>query len=344
MDPFFDKADNADTADDSGLYPWLTDSYRRLSEQFQQGLLHHGLLLSGPAGMGKKRLAITLAQRIFCTSPQQGAGCNQCKNCHLFLASHHPDYYLVACEEGKQQIGIDAVRQVQKKLTEKGLTSPYRVVVIDKAESLSLAAANALLKILEEPPSGVFFILCCNDHSGLPATVISRCRLEKFQQLPSKQTLEWIQKRSQGTVNAAQLALFDYSPLRAVAGINGGELELSSQYVTLFSQIILGRPAWAEMEQQLTSAGTPHGVLITWLQLGLLDVLRRQTNHQQALVYPAIERVISEMQTIGAQQLHQLYRALGQLKRQLQDNPGLNKTLQLQKVLLANVTKRNPMS
>ena len=152
-------------------YPWQHDDWQRLAAEFAR--LPNAWLFTGPAGIGKSEFAHQVAQALLCEAP--GAGhhaCGQCQACHWFAAGNHPDYRLLAPaqdeedddgKEGKASkrklpvIKIDGVRAVIEFAHLSSHRGGRRVVVVEPAESLNPAAANALLKVLEEPPADVVF-------------------------------------------------------------------------------------------------------------------------------------------------------------------------------------------
>jgi DNA polymerase III subunit delta' len=143
---------------------------------------HHAWLIVGPAGHGVKELAHAMAAGWLCVSPREGAACGECESCTWWKTQAHPDFRAIApdeAEEGsdtltRQEIKVDAIRA----FSQWAVSTAHRArkaVVIDAAESMNVQAANALLKMLEEPPSAVRFFLACSDPRKLPATIVSRC-------------------------------------------------------------------------------------------------------------------------------------------------------------------------
>ena len=139
------------------IYPWQQQQYQQLLQCYRAGMMPPALLLSGSKGLGKMQLARHLAQTLLC---EQGltAACEQCVSCCWFNAGTHPDLLEMTLEDKSQVIKIDQVRSLTQKL-QKTTAGPARVVLMSPADQLNPAAANALLKTLEEPPSKVFFIL-----------------------------------------------------------------------------------------------------------------------------------------------------------------------------------------
>jgi len=140
----------------------------------------HAYLFSGPRQIGKMALAMDLARLLNCVDDEPP--CGQCGPCHRVNESLHTDVRILEVggtgREGRSRtaISIDQIREVQKEASLKPYEGNYRVFIIDGAEQLTEEAANALLKILEEPPEEVVFILLTSDSGALIPTIISRCQ------------------------------------------------------------------------------------------------------------------------------------------------------------------------
>ena len=158
--------------------PWHQETWALLARQIERDRLPNGLLLVGPAGVGKWQLAQRLVASLLCQQLGEGATpCGRCQGCTLRKAGHHPDLVLAQAEEGKAALGVDVVREFNRKMF---LTSSHgsgRIGLMPAADSMNTASANALLKTLEEPPAGATLILVANSLANLPATIRSRCQL-----------------------------------------------------------------------------------------------------------------------------------------------------------------------
>ncbi len=139
------------------------------------GRLHHAWLLAGPRGIGKRSFANAVAQRLL----GQGSAAS------LVASGAHPDLRVLAPDPDRPAsgIGIDAVRSLSTLLRSHAAMGGRRVVIIDAADDLNVNAANALLKGLEEPGSGLLFLLVAHAPGRLPATIRSRCRTLRFRPL-----------------------------------------------------------------------------------------------------------------------------------------------------------------
>ena len=173
------------------MHLWLEEVWRRLVALGER--MPHALLFVGPAGTGKRDLANALAARLLCACPvDDGHACGQCDACVLRLSGNHPDLHFLVpaaqlalpdgapAEEGgkakSSQIVIDQVRDLQSALGTTAHQGGGRVVIVEPADAMNTFTANALLKLLEEPPSGCTFLLCCSAPRMLLPTIRSRCQ------------------------------------------------------------------------------------------------------------------------------------------------------------------------
>jgi DNA polymerase III subunit delta' len=179
----------------------------------------HALLVHGPAGIGKAAFSRALAAGALCESPKGGLACEACPSCHWFSQGNHPDFREIVpeatadeegegaaeAEAGKAEkarslvIKIDQIRAVGDFVSLSTHRAGFKVLVIRPAETLQPAAANALLKTLEEPPQRTLIVLVSDRPSRLLATIRSRCRLLALPMPPRDQALAWL--RGEGVEN-----------------------------------------------------------------------------------------------------------------------------------------------
>ena len=151
----------------------------RLEARLGAGRLPHALIFSGPPGVGKRTYALRLIQALNC--PDGGtSGCGECGQCRKVSRGAHPDVILISVEADATQIRIEQIRRMRSMLLLEPIEGRVRACVIDPAERLTPGAANALLKVLEEPPAGTyFFLITANAHELLP-TIRSRSQVYHF--------------------------------------------------------------------------------------------------------------------------------------------------------------------
>lgn len=135
--------------------------------------LPHALLIEGDMGTGRHTLANYIAMSTVCE--EKDSPCGICKNCRASLTGNHPDVKIITTEDGKKNIAVGQVREFKNETYIKPHMSSRRVFIIDKADTLNDQSQNALLKVLEEPPIGVLFILIAETKASFLETIISRC-------------------------------------------------------------------------------------------------------------------------------------------------------------------------
>src|SRR5262245_48383740 len=131
----------------------------RLRTKLREGRFPHGLVFAGPAGVGKRTSALMVAKALNCLNAGPGDFCDACSQCHKIDAGTHPDVLSIGVEEDASEIKIAQVRQLLQMLDLRPFEGKAKVFVIDPADAMNAAAANALLKGLEEPPDDSFFML-----------------------------------------------------------------------------------------------------------------------------------------------------------------------------------------
>jgi DNA polymerase-3 subunit delta' len=221
--------------------PWYQEMQAKLVQLKTTEGLAHSLLVGGPAGIGKTHFAKSLAFALLCR--QAGAvACGQCSSCRLVLAGSHSDLRWVHPEDS-QQIRIDQIRQLVSWANQTSQQGGLKVAIIEPAERMNLAAANALLKILEEPASDTFFILVSAMPMGLLATIRSRCQQVSSLRPEQNQALLWLNEvlpeSSEGEVLTA-LHLAGGSPLRAYYFLLEGRSQGQVEILELLIQLIKG--------------------------------------------------------------------------------------------------------
>jgi len=152
----------------------------RLQRKLLENRFPHGLIFTGPEGVGKHTCAVMVAKALNCTQAPPGEFCDVCTSCRKIESGTHPDVMTISVEEDATQIKIAQVRQLLTLLELQPLEGRNKVFIVDPADSLNAEAANALLKGLEEPPENSFFILITVNVHELLLTVRSRCQVYNF--------------------------------------------------------------------------------------------------------------------------------------------------------------------
>lgn len=204
-------------------YPWQMQQWLNINSQIECNRLPHAVLLSGTQGIGKFAFAKALANILLC---QKKSACGKCKSCQLVAAESNPDYKIIVPEEKSDVIKIDQIREVIEFFNFTAMQNSYKIVVIYPAEAMNHAAANALLKTLEEPPDhNNLLLLVSHQSSALLATIRSRCQQINCNMPSMQQAAEWLQQQvPEQSIERSRLllalTLSEGAPLKALALIN----------------------------------------------------------------------------------------------------------------------------
>lgn len=223
-------------------YPWQYENWQHLLQSEKQGRLSQALLLEGPRGMGKEDFARAFSAYLLCEHPQETA-CQHCRSCTWFKAGTHPDYFYLAPEGVARQIKIDQIRAMLDKISETAHREGGRqVVLLSPVESMNRAAANALLKTLEEPPGPVYFLLVCHQGLTLPATIRSRCQPLFFWVQEESLALSWLTERTQNAeTSLVAWRLSAGAPLQALNCVEKGWIVWRTQIMEHLLSMYEGR-------------------------------------------------------------------------------------------------------
>jgi DNA polymerase-3 subunit delta' len=295
------------------IYPWQAGAWQQL--QVLRERLPHAILFYGEAGTGKADFIEAFAQSLLCENVRpDGFACNACASCGWFAQHNHPDYRRVRPEalddeppEGEEgldadtgkkskatkapskEIKIEQIRQLADFMNISTHRQGLRVVVVYPAEALNTPASNALLKTLEEPPSGTVFLLSSNSLDRLLPTILSRCRKFALPMPDNAQALAWL--KEQGLADAdSWLREQGGAPLAALAQSESGnreEMEALPQ--------ILARPgveAALKVADRLSK--TPLATLVSWQQRWLYDLFSYKLSGQ-IRYYPRYQKELAAL-------------------------------------------------
>ncbi len=156
-----------------------------LKGHIARNAIRQAYLFTGPPGIGRRTLAIRLAQALNCTQPPApGEACGICQNCTQIERMTHPDLAVIQAEHIGGTLKVDQVRELQHDLSLAPYLASYRVAILLRFEEANPSAANALLKTLEEPPSKVVLVLTAETSEQLLPTIVSRCEVLRLAPLP----------------------------------------------------------------------------------------------------------------------------------------------------------------
>jgi DNA polymerase-3 subunit gamma/tau len=150
---------------------------RTLSNAISAGRVAHAILFSGPRGTGKTSVARILAKAMNCKEGPVPVPCNKCRSCKEITAGSAVDVFEI---DGASNTGVDQIRELRENVKYMPGHSLYKIYIIDEVHMLSIAAFNALLKTLEEPPAHVMFVFATTEPRKIPITILSRCQRHDF--------------------------------------------------------------------------------------------------------------------------------------------------------------------
>ena len=298
-----------------------------LRTMLREERLPHALLFSGPEGVGKKMLAHVLATTLLCG--QGETACGSCSSCRLMrLGDSHPDYYELTPEKrgkGQAVIRIEQIRELQREASRAPVMSGRRVLLIDDADRMNEAAANSLLKTLEEPVGNVTFILVTSARSALLDTILSRCMPLSFGMLSREHIAQILQARGTADTEALELAdLADGSAARALQLQAEDGLQLRDEAMQFLRErqhmdMLRGwqlAAAWGEMDKDKLTQWS------RYLNMLLRDLLVLREDGASPLLLQQDKRA-ELMELLPAYPAARLYRLLALVhawQRRLQSN------------------------
>nr|HID58885.1 DNA polymerase III subunit delta' [Desulfobacterales bacterium] len=179
---------------------------RFLQQSLKKGMVANAYLFTGIEGIGKRTTATVFAMALNCLSPDGASPCGSCRSCRKIGSGNHPD--VIYLERKGAFIRIDQVRELFREISFRPFEGKKRVVIITNAHTMNHEAANALLKVLEEPPAKTTFILTASQESDLLPTIVSRCQHITFSPIPAEKIAEvLIQERGLKKEEAMPLAV-----------------------------------------------------------------------------------------------------------------------------------------
>jgi DNA polymerase-3 subunit delta' len=190
-------------------HEWAVDLLR---QQVAHDVPRQAYLFAGPSGVGRRTLAVRFAQALNCTQPlRPGVPCGACWDCLQIAKTAHPDVTVSQAEAEGSILKVERAREVRGSLNLRPYRSRYRVAVFLRFQEANAAAANALLKILEEPPESVVLILTADDVEAVLPTIVSRCEVLRLRPLRSELVEAFLKEQGAQEIQA-----------RLVSHISGG--------------------------------------------------------------------------------------------------------------------------
>lgn len=260
----------------SRFLPWHQPLWQRLVKQQAEGRLPHAMLFAGAKGVGKVQFAEAIGAGLLCHSPLEGEACGSCKSCELIKGGSHPDLLRLSPEEEGKVIKVDPVRGMIDKLHGTAQQGGYRILIVHPAEEMNVAAANAILKTLEEPGDATLIMLVVDQLGKVMPTIRSRCQRIDF---PTPQTAEatrWLATEAEISEDEASkfLALAQGAPLLARDWKLGGVKDLRAKFLTGLADLIRNRQSPLTLAEQLQKEDV--GLMLSWWGTLMSDVVHLQ--------------------------------------------------------------------
>jgi len=311
-----------------------------LRASLEKDRVGHAYAFVGPSGVGKAATAAVFAQALLCKErTATGDPCGTCRNCGRIERGVHPDVHFVRPEGGS--IGIEQVRELQHVLSLKPYESDRKVAVIDEGETMTVAAQNCLLKVLEEPPGDTVIIVVAGNAAALLPTIRSRCQMVRFQPNTVREVVSCLAERGVPREQAALIAAL-------AEGRIGVALEMVGKDVVALRDRVAG---WVDelrrdsagiqavvrigqvLEEEKERAGEFLNLFFMWLR----DlILIKEGAHEAIANQDAIDRLRNQAAGMNVAAIAGALRAVDRAQSALRSHANLRLTLD---VMLVHVQR-----
>lgn len=349
-------------------FEWLNPARAQFSRLSAR--LPHAIMIQGEPGIGKSSLAMEIVASLLCDSPIQTQtsqqACGQCSNCILFAAGNHPDFHYLASEqyvaisdsahlsyteryleeESKRKkrkprkiISVEQIRSLIHDFSLSNHSAERKIALIQPAEAMNTSAANALLKLLEEPNPGSVLLLVCSEPSQLPMTIRSRCISITSNPPAPEDAMAWLLAQQMDDITARKaLAISGGAPLIALACHQAEEIAQFENVLEVLSKVLHEGLDPVTARESVIRLQPPK-VILAWLQMVMAWLIQQSaqvTMLSAADYWRVYETELGHIVQYSGESnasLFQLYDDLVQLKQQ--DIEIINLSLALDKWLIA---------
>lgn len=191
----------------------------RIKNDIAAGTLSHAYIIEGAKGSGKRTLAKLICAAVACKSDDRP--CMECLSCDKIMRDQSPDVIFVEADEGKIQLGVDVIRRLRDNAVFGANDLEVKSYIFPEADTMNPQAQNALLKLLEEPPDGILFLLLCENAADLLPTIRSRAPVCRLEALPDSEIADWLLKNDD---TAKKLAEQDREEFNVAIRLANGSL------------------------------------------------------------------------------------------------------------------------
>lgn len=310
--------------------PWQQTLWAQLNNSWRSNRLPHAILLHGVAGLGKLLFAQWLAQALLCEARgSELTPCGYCASCKLYAAGSHPDLVRVSPEEDKQQISVDQIRAANERLGMTSSRSGYRIAIVEPAHQMTTAAANGLLKTLEEPGQRSLIMLVTSQPSAMLSTIRSRCQQLGMHTPLLSDAQAWLEQQTGKQLSPELLAYTCGAPLRALEYAQGRFEALRQSMSPGLQTLTEGGGDVTQLAQGWADEQLPER--LTWLDGWVATRIQREILRTADPI--TRESLHSAAQVLNISAMFQALDKLRELKAQLR-RTALQRELALETVLL----------
>ena len=217
---------------------------RTIANAIVGGRVAHAILFTGPRGTGKTTIARILAKAMNCEQGPAEDPCNICRSCSEITSGSGADVYEI---DGASNNGVDQIRELRENIKYMPARSRFKIYIIDEVHMLSVAAFNALLKTLEEPPAHILFFLATTEPQKIPVTILSRCQRHDLKRIDAGKIAEHM-----ASICSSEEIDIDHKGLDLIAAQAGGSMR---DALSLLDQIASGVSGPVAMENILEILG-----------------------------------------------------------------------------------------
>jgi DNA polymerase-3 subunit delta' len=305
-------------------------------QALKHGRLHHAYLFVGTEGVGKRTIALGLAKTLHC-SVATGDFCGACTNCARVQDRNHPDVRIIEPLAGKKEISIQQIRELERELNFRSFSGKRKIAILDPATLMNLAAQNALLKTLEEPPQDSLLILIASNAGALLPTLRSRCLRVTFGLLARELISGFLVSRKGLDAEAAAfLAALSLGRLSAVVDIDPQKLlDKRGEWVRLVSSLSAGDYR-AAINAAESLAGSKENCLmfLEWVESWFRDLLTYSVTRNREDVINI--EMLSQIQTQSASvDFGRLFARIAEAKAAVEGiQRNLNRRMTMENLLL----------
>jgi len=318
------------------VFPWQQHNWDHLCDYRIQNRVPQALLITGNKGLGKQHLANQFGFSLLCAKAlDNGFGCGHCDRCLLLNAETHPDFIQIRPDEPGKAITIGQIRSLINRLTLKPQFESYRVAIINPAELMNNAAANAFLKCLEEPAERTVILLITDKPTRLPATIVSRCQKLAVAKPDEEVVLAWLKEQNIEKLQCNVSTLLDLaqgSPLQALDYANDGSLTLRNDCFQAWMDIAKQRKHPVNIAENWQKL--PQSPLIFWITSWIIDMIKCCYQTKADWLYnPDLKKHLQELsKQMELKELFKLYDLMLITRQRL--NTQINKQTMYEEILI----------